>query len=400
MRWTGNEAELTRKRNQSIRAFYLADAGVKRALWQMDQDPHQINTASINDHLGQGSYSVTLTRVGNQVTIYSVGLVNNETRRLVAVVELKSVLAEFVVFVNLPTGSWTAGSGAQYGQFDPAHLPSGVPLDPDDRMKMYITGSFEAQSNVDIYGDLFVEGNFAMSGSAVVHGDAYIGGNTPGQGTIDDGYGLADGDGLTDTHTLREDQMIEFPTLNTSHYAVHNNLSFTGDVFLKFVDSGGGHTIVERYSDHTYTTLVASHALPSSAVIHVDGDANVKGTVSGKLTIVASDDIGFKGNIDYANGTHFADANNAVAFLAYDDLRFYPTNLEVSGILFTETGRFRAVGWGNYFLRIYGNRLMASQSSMSSYTDRAYIYDPGLKNHPPPGLPLNPVLQNWTDLGN
>ena len=108
----------------------------------MDQDTYTINTSPINVNFGEGNYSATLIRNGNQVTISSTGTVNNETRRLLALIELRSVLADYLVLVNRNGGTWTSGSGAQYGQPDPIHpeYPEGVPLSSDDRMKMYIMG--------------------------------------------------------------------------------------------------------------------------------------------------------------------------------------------------------------------------------------------------------------------
>jgi len=132
-------------------------------------------------------------------------------------------------------------------------------------------------------------------------------------------------------------------------------------------------------------------------VVYTNGDIHVKGTVKGRVTVVASDDIFFEGDIIYANGTHYANQSDSTAFLAYDDMYFQPDSVEVSGMLYVQEGSMSENADNPQRLRIYGNRIMASQSSFSGYSDREYIYDPNIRKFPTPKLPVVPVRKEWQE---
>ncbi len=400
-----NEGRMTEGLNNATRAFYLAEAGIEQAIYQLSQNPYNINTTDISQTpiaVGQeGTYQVSMVLnviIGspNTVNITSTGTFRGQTRRILTVVSLESILGRYLVVADRST--WASGTGAQYGTPD-WQYPQGVPFTHRDRMAMYLFGNYDAQSNVNIYGDILVEGNFYTRSNTYLHGDAYLGGNFDNDGTINDGYTIADGDRPSDLQVLSEDQKITYPDLDMTYYSTNSDLSLAGTKYLKFEESGD-HTRVKEYTNSSYTSLVATYELPAEAILYVNGDVHVKGTIKGHITTVASDDIFFQGDMNYANGTGYANASDSAAYLAYDDLFFYKQNLEVSGIFYSEQGNFTArYGESKNRLRIYGNRIMASQSSMSYYPDRQYISDPLLMDYPPPGLPVMPVVQSWTDLG-
>ena len=404
------EISLVRRQNNSTRAFYLAEAGIEMAIAQIKADSYNINISPIGTtYLGDGSYSVNFNQIGDIITITSTGTITNINifRIVEQKVELGSVLAKYVVLVKM--NGWTSGDNAIYGRPDPDHpeYPEGVSLDPEDRMKMYIMGDhYEARSNVHIYGDLFVEGDFYSEDSTYVHGDTYLGvkddgsqGVFDGDGTITDGYSLAGGDldDDNDLHPMRPDQYEVYPEIDTSYYSTHSDVPLSGNEYIEFVEDGD-HTRVDVYEDASYSEVVDSYALPAAqGVVYTNGDIHVKGTVKGRVTVVASDDIFFEGDIIYANGTHYANQSDSTAFLAYDDMYFQPDSVEVSGMLYVQEGSMSENADNPQRLRIYGNRIMASQSSFSGYSDREYIYDPNIRKYPTPKLPVVPVRKEWQE---
>ncbi|MCK4400934.1 hypothetical protein KAW08_01365 [bacterium] len=401
-----NEGRMTDQLNDSTRAFYLAEAGVEQAIYQLSQNQYAPDASSIPQTQiasdPQETYTVNMSLNvlpgPDTVSMMSIGNFHGRTRTINVVASLESALPRYMVLVD--TANWGSGNGAQYGR-DDGVSPRGTPFSPANRMRMYLTGNYAASVNVDIFGDLFAEGNFSSKASSDVHGDAYLGGIFDNGGTIDDGWNIGDGDLPADLHTLQPDQIVEYPILDMTFYAANNDLALAGTKYLDFTDNGTS-TTVKEYSDASYTTLLSTSVLPQEGVLYVNGDAHVRGTIKGHVTVVASDDIFFQGDVNYANGTGYSDASDSAAYLASDDLFFLRQNLEVSGIFYTAPGgRFTSSSGdaNKNRLRIYGNRIMASQSNMSPYSDRAYLYDANIYNFPPPGLPVRPIIQSWTDLG-
>ncbi len=61
----------------SVRAFYGADSGIEQALFRIRQ---QSNSANFSGTAGSASYQVSITAVGEEITIKSVGLYRNAKR--------------------------------------------------------------------------------------------------------------------------------------------------------------------------------------------------------------------------------------------------------------------------------------------------------------------------------
>ncbi len=405
-----NEGRMTDQLNDSVRAFYLAEAGVEQAIYQLSQNQMAPNAADIGTALAQiqigadpqETYWVDMTyntlSGPDSVTVISIGNFHGRTRTIKVMASLESALPRFMVLVD--TANWGSGNGAKYGR-DDGVSPRGTPFSPANRMRMYLKGNYAASVNVDIFGDLFAEGNFSSKASSDVHGDAYLGGIFDNGGIIDDGWNIGDGDLPVDLHTLQPDQIVEYPILDMTFYAANNDLALVGTKYLDFTDNGTS-TTVKEYSDASYTTLLSTSVLPQEGVLYVDGDAHVRGTIKGHVTVVASADILFQGDVDYANGTSYSDESDSAAYLAADDLFFLRQNLNVSGIFYTAPGGQFTSSSGDankQTLNIYGNRIMATQSNMGPYKTRNYLYDSQIYNFPPPGLPVRPIIQSWADVG-
>ncbi|MCM8776288.1 MAG: hypothetical protein NC930_08090, partial [Candidatus Omnitrophica bacterium] len=199
--------------------------------------------------------------------------------------------------------------------------------------------------------------------------------------------------------------------IDHNFYSAHNNTpSYSGtsakDRYLEFVATNGGtQTQVKEYTNATFTTLVTTQTLPTSAIVYVKGRIYCKGEIGGRVSVVSSDDIVFDGNISYASGQTHADAGHSTAFLAKDKLFFRPDSVSASGILYAENSSRSSAAFDAGYnlnwqsdssktqLRLYGNRVMNGSTNMSIYSDRVYGYDKNLKYFRPPGLPVRPAVK-------
>lgn len=442
------EARQVQREIGRIRTYAAAEAGIQNALAQISVNAYTgfINTNPINqvnfqdvNGLTVGSYSVNI-QYPNQadwVIVQSQSTVDGDTRELEGRVFLDSNLSKYLVYAN--TTSFSSGNNAQYGSANGTD-PDGVSSNENDRAALYFTGNYQTSgSNIQIYGDLHANDEINGDNTSRVHGDTYSGHFlTNAAGVVNDGItgGLVIGDGFVDDLDRNHDGSINpqdgldrhaltdagggdsharetLVQINHNFYATHNNTPFfVGSAdksrYLKFEPNAGvpGTTTILEYDSASFSNLVGSYALPANAVVYVKGDAYVKGQIDGRVSVVASDDIVFDGNVSYVGGQSYVDPNHSAAFLAKDTLYFRENNLEVSGILYAENSSNSSAAFNSTYnlnwqndpgskvrLRLYGNRVMNGSTNLSYYEDRVYAYDPMLKYYRPPGIPVVPALR-------
>jgi len=430
-----------------IKSYAAAEAGLQRALAQVAQNAYTgfINTNAISQPTFQSSYgdtvgsytvSIQYPNAADWVIITSTGTVNGEIRRLEGRVFLDSNLSKYLVYAD--TGTFSSGTGASYGESNGVD-PMGVPANEDDRTMMYFTGNWSITGGgVALYGDSLVEGSISGHSGSNVYGDTYVqaftknaqgqvtnsgvSGNMPvGDGFSDDSDrnndGVINSTDRPDMHDLTNDGDDDSKAKETlvamdlNFYATNSNINTfaTGAAtnrYLKFEPvSGGNNTRVIEYTSTNYSTVKATYNLPSTAIVYVKGDAYVKGQIQGRISIAASDDIHFMGDVSYAGGQTHASPSNSVAFLAKDILYLKPDNLDVSGIMYAENSSNASAAFdagydlnGNVDtskteLNLYGNRVIQGGTNLSYYGDRLYGYDQNLKYYRPPGIPVYPDLR-------
>lgn len=411
-----------------------------------------ISISYFNDVFGYltGHFSVDIDYIdgADYVILEAQGGSGSEQRTLEARVFLESNFSKYLLFVDYDT--FGSGNNAVYAEptGDPDH-PEGVAPHLDIRPNLYFTGDYRIPgSNVQIYGDTAVEGGITEStATSKVHGDTYIGAfqtdefgmpindGIAGDVAVRDGYKDdpdLDGDGIgpnpgdpddpddyPDRHDLANSMIDTLPSVDQAFYEnpAHNSIPAFGtsgfqDRYLELVPAptGGDFTTVREYDNFGYSTQVASYNLPKNAIVYVDGDIHLKGEIQGRISFVSSDDIHFRDNVRYSGASVAADPSHSAAFLASDKLFFVPTNVTVSGIFFGQNKNNNSTAFdaskkvnstntdytssgSKSYLRVHGNRLIVGQSNLSIYTDREYLYDPGLRKYRPPGLPVEPALR-------
>lgn len=426
-----------------VRSFAAAEAGLQSGMAQISQNAYTgfINTTAINvanfqsaSGVGVGSYQVTLNypNQADWVIIQSTGTADGDTRRVEGRIFLDSNLSKYLVYAD--TTTFSSGDNAQYGVPDytdanndgVADYPQLVAENENDRASLYFTNNWDATgSNVELFGDVNAEGSITGNSTTDVNGDTYAGNCTPGNGgngqcgisgNIKVGDGFSDdadrnGDGIYDAkdyldqHALTaagdDDAHAKETLVQIDHnfYANNNNISaFSSTIKNRYIVlqtlNNGTQTRVVEYSSANYTSQVASYTLPANAIVYVRGDMYVKGDIGGRVSFVASDDIFFTGNVKYYNNKNYVDPNHSTAFLAKDKLYFQTSNQSVSGILYAENSSNDSVafdastGAAKNTLNLYGNRILNGGSNLSTYPNRVYAYDKGLRYYRPPGIPV------------
>ncbi len=420
------ETKAVEREVDRIKAYCAAEAGFQGALSQIGTQSYTgfVNTSGYSGTLSIGSEQVatcvatTTSENSDFVIIQSTGTASYTTRSLEARVFLDSNLSKYLVYADTP--SFGSGTNAQYGEplTDPdtgeivydANGRERVAEDPLDRAMMYFTGDWVVSgTNVNMYGDVYAEDDLIVNSGqdGDVHGDTAVKDQYTENGSliVDDTY-----DDGEDKGVMTPDMEDSLNAINLDFYANHNSIPAFGAAsqsrYIEFVVSADEtHTIVNEYNDRQYTSLINTYDLPTTGIVYVNGDAYVRGTIKGRVSIVASDDIFIQDSLEYANGLNHANASDAAAFLARDKLYFCGNQMNVCGIFYAERtssdnpafdSRYNTSGAydpnSKQYLRVRGNRIINGNTNLSYYDDRAYIYDSYLKKFRPPGLPVTSVV--------
>ncbi|MBU1864062.1 MAG: hypothetical protein KKH94_10400 [Candidatus Omnitrophica bacterium] len=431
-----NEMKMVEREMDRLEAYCAAEAGFQGALSEIGTTNYSgfINTSnfasvglSINgNEVSRCSATKTLIS-DNCIIIQSTGISGTGyymSRSLQVRIALESVFSKYFLFAD--TGSFSSGTNSQYaeplldvndedGDGDTTEIlvdangRARVDADDDERALMYFRGDWDIDGEgVKLYGNAFVEGDLQVTQNKDdldVHGDTYVQGNyvSNGQLVIDDTY-----DDGNDQHVLTNAEAEgALPAFNTTFYQNVNSIPSFGTSptsrNLEFVPSDDGtYTIVNEYNNRNYSNLINSYHLPSNAIIYVNGDACIKGTIAGKVTLYTSDDLHIQGSLTYNNGLDHADENHSAAYLAGDVIYFNDQDMTAEGIFYA--GQVSNSGHANDASRtldgeldlggkncftLIGNRILKGNSFMGHYAHRLYLYDPYLRNNPPPGLPVS-----------
>ncbi len=428
-----NEYKMTNREIDRLSAYCAAEAGFQGALAQVGSNGYTgfINNTTYNAQLDvdgntMSTCSATISSdTMDFVIIRSTGTASFTSRTIEARVFLESNLSKYLVYTT--ASAFGSGTNAQYGEpmRDEDDIDNDgdtteyivdsngryrVPKESRDRAAMYFTGDWVISgTGVKMFGDVYVNDDLVVYSrkDVDVYGDTYVRDQyaTSGSLNVDDTYN----DG-PDKRVMTNDMQETLTPIDTNFYAAHNSIpafgNTSGSRYLKFeVSANGTHTVVKEYSDKQYSTLINTYDIPETGVVYVNGDVYVKGTIKGRVSVVASDDIFFQGDVEYANGLKHADISDSAAFIAKDKLYYCAPVLDVCGIFYgaktyssspafdaryDTNGRYNP--YSKQYLRIRGNRIINGTTNLGYYPDRAYIYDPYLKKFRPPGLPITSVV--------
>ncbi len=443
---------------------YAAEGGIQKAMQQIGNnaytgfiDSAAISLGSFSNAAGSltiGSVTVDISypSQADWVIVQSEATVSGQKVKLEGRIFLDSNLSKYMMYSPATTHGYGANLTIGYADTSTGASSVGVPANDLDRNLMYYTGSLAWNgSGITVYGDIHVQGSVnGNNNNGKLYGDAYVGSYTSdSSGVTEDGFSsstnMTIGDGFSDDldrnssgsvtsadapdiHDLTSDGASDsrktetLTAIDTSFYQAHNNVSaYYGasatNRFLKLeVAANGTSTKIVEYTNANFTTTTGTtYNLPDNAIVCVNGSAYIKGEIKGRVSIVATNDIMFAGNVKYSASSNYVTESQAAAFLAQDKIYFLPSSLEVSGIIFAEksatgsnavTAAYKLGSDGsslvddngaktNGHFRHYGNIIMEEGTiSTSQYVnDRAFYYDSQMKYYRPPGLPVIPSLR-------
>ena len=388
-------------------SIYMAEAGLERGARYVESNIVALSAAngtlttvsgSIGSGINSGNYTFVVTRVNNNLySLICTGSVRT-SKRVVSIQRIyQPSFAELALWSHINGAIYYA-----YGDIFTGHVHS------DDVIY------FDATSGGPIFSNLvtsatntYVVANGALS-------DIYFG----------QGFSYP-----TSFGTMSNVDFNSSATNSLKTIATNSGLVLNGNSTLSF----NGSTVqitnpTLGWTNHVYTPpnegiiYVANHGSTSgtnAGTVILNG-----GTISGRLTVVAENNMTIQSNIMYATDprTH-PNATNALGLISQDNISVgtsAPNNLEVdAAIMATGTsGDGSAGSWGviSYNtgsprgnLTVYGGIVqyqrgavgtLNSGGTIASGYKKNYSYDPRFLNTPPPYYPVvqNVVrFANWQD---
>ena len=138
----------------SAKALWIAEAGIQQVMYKLNTDSaYRSNPSTVNGNLGDGAYSVTVAKSGNDFAVVSLGTVGVLNRRISCTVKQGLIFA-YAGFGDSSASVGTSGDTDSY----------------DSRL-----GRYNISGNKGHDGDVGTNGNITTSGSAYIDGDASTG---------------------------------------------------------------------------------------------------------------------------------------------------------------------------------------------------------------------------------
>ena len=327
-----------------VRAFYVAEAGIQKAIWDLTT-PTGLGgqgtawrTAGSTESFGGGQYTISvLDGVSGSVIITSTGEVKEATRSLQERISSSSLPAAF-----------------NYG--------------------IYNNGSLTLSGNSTINGDIFSNGNMTISGNAK---------HPTGDDYVSSGHTVTVGGKTVAATVLNPPPPL--PTINTTTYDSSIATALTmpsGNKSYSSLNLAGGTTYV-----HGNATI--SGAVTGGGTLVVSGTTTISGnvTVDPGTTIISNNTLTISGNTNFQTGSVIYSATKIT------DSGNNRLNGSIMAPTITIGGNDTIYGflyaWG-VSVTISGNvNLYGAVVNPSSATYSGNItinYDPSYLPSPPPGL--------------
>ncbi|MBE3581367.1 MAG: hypothetical protein IMW96_07020 [Thermoanaerobacteraceae bacterium] len=238
-----------RFQEQQVQVYYIAEAGLERALARMREEPDwldgvpsggSVRMAEVEGPYAGGEISeVTLQKnpegMGLRVDLTSVG----------KFIGAQKTLRASLYLVNTRS------------------LLGGLSLLPESTMDLDIKGKFSLEGTGESTPRLLLNGDLHLSGSASIEGDVYVSGEVVGRDRV-----------TGQIHSGLQD-LPEFPAIDLTYYegqARQQGQYYGGD-------------------------LSWSGTIPLNGVYYVQGEANLSGTYYGRGVIVVEGDVTISGDL-------------------------------------------------------------------------------------------------------
>ena len=381
-----NNTANTFKRQAQV--LSIAEAGLDRALiWIRSQGtPPSGSIASISQNLPPtgtplGSYTVVFTDLGSPGGAPSIRRYRIRSTGTIGTVS--QIVTNYLQTDNYARYIWFTDSESYQGTnvwfWDQDHL----------------NGPTHTNGHFNIKGD-------PVFGGEVRSVDDYIryfnnGTNINSSNLSNPPYDLPD---FQDTVTLGSDP-IRMPTQALSLRAASTNggLRLNGDTTIHLNSDG---TMNVTNSGHTHNNM----SLPGNGALFVkDGNLNISGTLSGRLTAGASGDINVTSNIIYAHDPRLpgSTSTDTLGLISEGDVMIdkdaSTTNLEIDASIMALNTSFMLEEWwkngARGTLSVFGGIIQKQRGPVGTFSgntkvsgySKNYNYDVRLLSSPPPFVP-------------
>jgi Tfp pilus assembly protein PilX len=276
------EVEVASNHERELLAFYAAQSGMERAI---DAFRSSYNTTNLPAN-GAALYTNTpVSYSGSTVTsYYSVTVARRDAPGSSPIVPYPIHYTISSVGSLVPANSNARTSSATLTQtvsVAPKTLANYALFYDEFATTLAFSPFFK------LTGRLAVNDNVTVSATTTVNGDFYAAGSISGGPPIVSGNITQNGGTIPFPTTV-----APFSSGATAAY------TFTGTTRIIFLSNGNVTFYNSGIAGGTKTV-----ALPSNGIISVTGDAIVEGTIAGRATVAATDDILLNGSIRYADQT-------------------------------------------------------------------------------------------------
>lgn len=406
----GSEAKLSQGQLDSQRAFWLAEAGIERALlWLSDQPTPPNHDTLLFDRVpgpDTGNYTVTVLvdslamwAVEKGFMIESIGRSGNLDRRIRQRVNMIS-FAQYAYFTDretTPSGGsiWYTSSDDIYGLF---HTNGTIRIRGDTRFHGKVTSASDHMTG--------------WWGSNVYEASGWpVGGNDP---YFADGFELNVPEIPLPAHTM---------DIRAEAFTNGLLLPHESEVQLGRIGSGNGTDAPGwlRYRDTADTNWVAVDlSTLGTRIIYCDDDLHLQGVLDGELTIASRNDVYITDDILYhgsdATGKPLAGCNDLLGIIAEDNIIYayeldgmgnlLTQDLIVDGVMMAMNTSITAQDYSQHpprgVLTIWGGLIQRYRGPVGTFNStgaigtgyaKNYNYDPRVTTRTPPGFPMTGVYE-------
>lgn len=381
------------RQTQLEQALYVAEGAVERAARYLEANLASIGSSySATGSLGAGTFTYTITRSNTTTfSITATGFVGNVHRRVSLLRVYQPTYAKYAL--------WSRVNGVLYfksGEVFNGHVHS------DDRL--YFTGD-------------------PVFYAPVTSGASSFGGSIANV-TFHEGFELNAYEG-----TMADVDFNSSSPSSLRNIAQANGVVLEGNTTITF---NGTSVLITNpragWSNYNYVPNAEGIIYVRNSTSGPTGSRPGRiflqgGNVSGRLTVVAEEDVMIRGHIDYTNDPRVnPNSTDALGIIARDDVwvdTTAPNNLRISAAIMAtgqvgggDPGSFGVVNFNSGSPRgtlyVYGGIIQDTRGAVGTFSgstmltgyEKNYSYDPRFLERPPPYFPaVNGKLEykNWAE---
>lgn len=400
------ESSATSLQIRESKSYYLACAGVARAIAELRLNPSWGTSSSVTASMGEGQYEVAVWASPNNATssyklwkVTARGRIYDSSRELVVWVEQES-FAKYAFFSDSekrPDGTiiWMLARDSITG---PCHTNGYYSISGIPRFSSTVTSANTSDSYYNAnYRRYSQGGHYYYDPSYFYH---YAGGYS--------GYNPDKPMALLGSRSFSfqgGQPRIALPT-DAGRVASQANYTFNSNVAVTF-NQDGTMTVNDGASNTTIST--------QEATIQVNGNADVQGTLAGRTTIGCTGDMNIVSDIVYKDKTQ-----DVLGLIAQGTI-YIKTNpniqrdLEIDAALMALNSSVIVQDYDEGIprgtLRLFGGIIQRYRGAVGTFNtisnqvstgySKEYVYDQKLLNKPPLNFPITGELKikAWQDRG-